>query len=195
MTRTLMRGIVVGIAGLGVAGQVAAGLLLVVAVLAAVGLRTPLTFVRKSLRGFELWLAFLVAAFSTGGSLFFSEVAQFPPCALCWYERYCMYPLTIAILIVAALDARRATPWLLPIPVVGAGLSIYHLLIENGLAPQSIDCLLSSPGGCALKWIEEFGYVTIPMLAVTGFALVISFLLLAMLDPVPTTSEGTRESR
>jgi disulfide bond formation protein DsbB len=183
MTRDIMRGIVVGLAGLGVAGQVAAGLLLIVAVLAAVGVRAPLAFVRKALQGFELWLAFAVAALATGGSLFFSEVAHFPPCELCWYERFCMYPLSIAILILAAYGARRAACWLLPLPVVGAGISVYHLLVENELVPQTTDCLQSAPGGCVLKWIHEFGYVTIPTLALTAFAIVFALLLFAALDP------------
>jgi disulfide bond formation protein DsbB len=183
MTRNIMRGIVVGLAALGVAGQVAAGLLIIVAVLAAVGLRTPLAFVRRVVNGFELWLACLVAVLATGGSLFFSEVAHFPPCELCWYERFCMYPLSIATPVAAALGARRAAWWLLPLPLAGAGLSVYHLLVENELVPQTTDCLQSAPGGCVLKWIHEFGYVTIPTLALTAFALVFAFLLFAALDP------------
>jgi disulfide bond formation protein DsbB len=194
MIRNIMRGIVVGLAALGVAGQLAAGLLLIAAVLAAVGLRTPLAFVRKNLKGFELWLAFLVATIATGGSLFFSEVAHFPPCELCWYQRFCMYPLSIATLVVAAFGTRRAALWLLPLPVVGAGLSVYHLLVENGRAPQTTNCLLSVPGGCGLKWINEFGYVTIATLALTAFALIFALLLFAVLDPVPTTPEATLES-
>jgi disulfide bond formation protein DsbB len=162
MTRTFMRGIVVGLAGLGVAGQLAAGVLLTVAVLAAVGVRTPLAFVRNRLKGFELWLACLVATLATGGSLFFSEVAHFPPCELCWYQRFCMYPLSLATFVLAAFGARHASRWLLPLPVAGVGLSVYHVLIQNGLAPQSTNCLLSTPGGCGLVWINEFGYVTIP---------------------------------
>jgi hypothetical protein len=39
--------------------------------------------------------------------------------------------------------------------------------------------LISAPGGCAVKWINEFGYVTIPTLALTGFVLLIAFLALA----------------
>jgi disulfide bond formation protein DsbB len=192
MTRNFIRSIVVGLAGLGVAGQIAAGLLLIVAVLTGVGLRTPLAIVRKRLLGAELWLAFMVATLATGGSLFFSEVAQFPPCSLCWYQRFCMYPLPLATLVVAAFGARRATRWLLPLPVVGAGFSIYHLLIENGLAPQTLDCLLSAPGGCGLKWINEFGYMTIPTLALTAFMLVFALLLFAVLGPVPATRAGQR---
>ena len=183
MTRDFMRGIVVGLAGLGVAGQIATGLLLIVAALAAVGRRTPLAFVRKNLKGVELWLAFLVASLATGGSLFFSEVAGFPPCELCWYQRFCMYPLSVGTFVVAAFGARRAARWLLPFPLLGLGLSAYHLLVENGLAPQTMDCWISAPGGCGLKWINEFGYVTIPTLALTAFALVFALLLFAVLAP------------
>jgi disulfide bond formation protein DsbB len=189
MTREFMRGIVVGLAALGVAGQLAAGMLLIAAALAAAGLRTPLAFVRKSLHGYELWLACLVATLATGGSLFFSEIANFVPCQLCWYQRFCMYPLSIATLVLAARGARRASRWLLPVPAIGAGLSAYHLLIENGLAPQTTDCLQSAPGGCGLKWINEFGYVTIPTLALTAFALVFAFLLFAAIDATATTPE------
>lgn len=187
-----MRGIVVAMAGLGVAGQLAAGVLLMAAVLAAFGLRTPLAFVRKRLHGYELWLACLVATLATGGSLFFSEVANFVPCQLCWYQRFCMYPLSIATLAVAALGARRATRWLLPVPVIGAGLSAYHLLIENGLAPQTMDCLQSAPGGCGLKWINEFGYVTIPTLALTAFVLIFALLLFAVVDRRATIPRATQ---
>ena len=38
------------------------------------------------------WLAFLVAATATAGSLYFSEVAHFLPCRLCWFQRVAMYP-------------------------------------------------------------------------------------------------------
>jgi hypothetical protein len=74
--------------------------------------------------------------------------------------------------------------YLLPLPLVGAGVSVYHLLVENGVVGQSSACLISAPGGCATKWIEEFGYVTIPVLALTGFVLCFEFLLLGALPPV-----------
>jgi disulfide bond formation protein DsbB len=180
-----MRAVVVGIAGLGVAGQILAGLLIVAVLLAAVGKKAPLAFAQATLHGWELWLTLLVALVATAGSLFFSEVANFVPCELCWYQRFCMYPLAPIMLVVAAMNARRAARWLLAVPVVGAGLSTYHLLIENGLAPQTTDCVLSAPGGCALKWINEFGYVTIPVLALTAFVLVFALLLFAAVNPAP----------
>ncbi|MGZ4353295.1 MAG: hypothetical protein ACXVZ4_07100, partial [Gaiellaceae bacterium] len=63
--------------------------------------------------------------------------------------------------------------------LVGAGVSVYHLLVENGVVQQAQACLASAPGGCSVKWINEFGYMTIPTLALTGFALAFGFLVLA----------------
>jgi disulfide bond formation protein DsbB len=183
---------IVVLAALGVAGQVVAALLLVIGVGWLVGLRALGDLLRELLEGYELWLVFLVSAVATGGSLFFSEIAHFTPCELCWYQRICMYPLSIISLLAALANDRRVARYLLPLPVAGACVSVYHLLVENGVIEQAQSCLISAPGGCATKWIEEFGYVTIPVLALTGFVLCLEFLLLAVTPPlrVATVSEG-----
>ena len=171
--------VIVILAVLGVVGQVLGGLLILIAVAAIAGARGPLRAIRRLLWGYELWAAVVVAAIATGGSLFFSEVAHFVPCELCWYQRICMYPLSILTLFLAYHGDHRAARYLLPLPVVGAGVSVYHLLIENRVITEPNQCLISAPGGCATKWINEFGYMTIPTLALTGFVLLIGFLALA----------------
>jgi disulfide bond formation protein DsbB len=186
---------IVLLAVLGLVGQVLAALLLLVGLGALLGIRGPLRALRRGVEGYELWFAFLVAAIATGGSLFFSEIAGFVPCELCWYQRICMYPLSIVTLLAALADERRVARYLLPLPLVGAGVSVYHLLIENGVVKQSQICLLSAPGGCATKWIEEFGYVTIPVLALTGFALAFALLLLAAFDGVHAAAPATVDER
>jgi disulfide bond formation protein DsbB len=178
--------VIVILAVLGVIGQVVAAALLVVGLLALVRVRGPLQALRSAVEGYELWLAFLVAAIATGGSLFFSEIAHFVPCELCWYQRICMYPLSITTLLAALFDDPRAARYLLPLPVAGAGVSVYHLLVENGVVGESKTCLISAPGGCGVKWINEFGYMTIPTLALTAFALLFAFLLLAAFEPRAT---------
>jgi disulfide bond formation protein DsbB len=183
---------IVVLAVLGVAGQVLAAVLLLIGLAWLVGLRGPADWLRRFVEGYELWLAFLVTAIATGGSLFFSEVAHFVPCELCWYQRICMYPLSIVSLLAALANDRRVARYLLPLPLVGAGVSTYHLLVENGVVKQASACLLSAPGGCATKWIEEFGYVTIPGLALTGFALCFAFLLLAVLPPPSAATVSER---
>ncbi|HET9115389.1 MAG TPA: disulfide bond formation protein B [Gaiellaceae bacterium] len=167
---------------LAVIGQVLIGIMILVGVLALVGLRGPLNGIRRLLWGYELWAAFVVAAIATGGSLFYSEVANFIPCELCWYQRICMYPLSILTLLMAWAGDNRAARYLLPLPIVGAGVSIYHMLIQYGAITEPQGCLVSAPGaGCGTNWIkpESFGYLSIPTIALTGFLLLIGFLILA----------------
>jgi len=162
-----------------VAAQAAVAILLLAGAAALFGFRGPLEAIRGLFWGYELWGAFAVSAVATGGSLFFSEVAGFVPCELCWYQRICMYPLSIITLLAALAQDHRVARYLLPLPAVGACISVYHLLVENGVVSESNECLASAPGGCATKWINEFGYMTIPTLALTGFLLVGAFLLMA----------------
>jgi disulfide bond formation protein DsbB len=175
----MTHGVIVALALLGVVGQLLAAVVISSALLAMFGAGRVLRVLRSALWGYELWAAFVVAAIATGGSLFFSEVANFVPCELCWYQRICMYPLSILVLLAAVHGDHRVARYFLPLPVIGAGVSIYHLLVENHVVAQSQQCLISAPGGCAVKWINEFGYVTIPTLALTGFVLLIAFLALA----------------
>jgi len=184
--------VIVLLSVLGVVGQVIAAALLLVGVLALFGVRGPLRGVCRAIEGYELWLAFVVAAIATGGSLFFSEIAHFVPCELCWYQRICMYPLSILTLLMAIHDHHRAARYLLPLPVVGAGVSVYHLLIENKVVGESTTCSISAPGGCGVKWINEFGYMTIPTLALTAFALLFGLLLIASLVPRATVELDER---
>jgi disulfide bond formation protein DsbB len=162
---------------LGIVGQVLAVLMILAALGAVVGLREPLRAIRGALWGYELWAAFVVAAIATGGSLFLSEIAGFVPCELCWFQRICMYPLSILTLCAAIKGDHRVARYFLPLPIVGAGISIYHILVENHVVSTPQACQIGA--GCAVKWINEFGYMTIPTLALTAFVLLIGFLALA----------------
>jgi disulfide bond formation protein DsbB len=170
--------VIVALAVLGVVGQVAVVALAAVALASLFGLGGPLRAVRGALWGYELWAAFLVGAVATGGSLFFSEIAGFVPCELCWYQRICMYPLSLLTLLAAGRRDYGLARYLLPLPVVGACVSIYHLLIENAVIAEPTACRIGG-AGCAVKWIDEFGYMTIPTLALTAFALLTAFLAFA----------------
>jgi disulfide bond formation protein DsbB len=172
--------IVILLSVLGVLGQVLVALGIVVGVLALVGVRGPLDWIRSLLWGYELWGAFVVAAIATGGSLFYSQVAGFIPCEFCWFQRMMMYPLSILTLLIAARGDNRAARYLLPLPVVGAGTSIYHMLLEHHVIKEPGACTLTG-GGCTANWIalHSFGYLTIPTLALTAFLLLIGFLVLA----------------
>jgi disulfide bond formation protein DsbB len=177
--------VISALAVLGVIAQAVLAALLTVLVLRAAGVAAPWRFVRETLSGSELWLAFAVALAATGGSLWFSEVAHFVPCKLCWLQRISMYPLVLLFLPSLWRD-RRAALYFLPLPLVGLGVAAWHNLVERGVVNDTQSCLISAPGGCATRWIEEFGYVTIPVLAGTAFALAAIVLVLAALRDRPT---------
>ena len=174
--------VIVTLAALGIVGQIAAAALLAAVLLRAFGVDTPLRLARELMWGNELWLTFVVAAVATLGSLFFSEIADFVPCKLCWFQRIFIYPIAIVVPLMALAHDRRAARYLLPLPIIGMPIAIYHILIERGIVEQAKTCLISAPGGCATKWIEEFGYVTIPTLALTSYVLCIFLLVFALLS-------------
>ncbi len=62
-----------------------------------------------------------------------------------------MYPLSIVSLLAAAANDRRISRYLLPLPLVGAGVSVYHLLIENTVIEEPPACAVGG-AGCAVKW-------------------------------------------
>ena len=176
--------------------QAALALLLALALAAAVSrrARSALSELRATLAGTELWAAWVVALVATLGSLYFSEVADFVPCRLCWFQRIAMYPLA-ALLLVAALrrDARGGALYALPFPIAGIPIAIYHLYLERNPEAESASCKVGAP--CSTRWIEELGYVTIPVLALTAFAAVLALLLLARArtrDPGLDASPGVR---
>jgi hypothetical protein len=124
-----------------------------------------------------LWLAFAVALTATLGSLYLSEVAHFVPCELCWYQRIAMYPL-VPILFVAAVK-RDAGVWryAAPLAAIGSALSIYHYQLERFPDQTSVSCTLEAP--CTVVWIWKFHYISIPFMALSGFALIVALLLVA----------------
>jgi disulfide bond formation protein DsbB len=170
----------IALASLAVVVQAALAALVVLALASLVSARARrwLTELRDTLAGTELWAAWAVALTATLGSLFFSEVSDFTPCQLCWFQRIAMYPLA-ALLLLAAIrrDVRGGALYALPFPIAGALVSIWHIYIEINPEAESASCKVAAP--CSLKWIEELGYVTIPVLALTAFSAILALLLMA----------------
>jgi disulfide bond formation protein DsbB len=124
-----------------------------------------------------LWLAWLVALVATLGSLYYSEIAHFTPCKLCWYQRICMYPLAVILLIAAARRDRRIWMYVLPQAVIGAGFAVYHTQLQAFPSQGSSFCTTLEP--CTVRYVWEFGFVSLPFLALSAFAFIITMLLVA----------------
>ena len=121
-------------------------------------------------------LACIVATVTTLGSLYYSEIANFVPCRLCWYQRICMYPLAVILLVGLLLRDRRVRWYAAPFVIVGAPLSLYHWLVERvDFFAKSSSCSAEAP--CTVPWFQELGYVTLAFMAMSAFLLIGTLLL------------------
>ncbi len=129
-------------------------------------------------------LAATIATVTTIGSLYYSEVAGFPPCTLCWYQRIAIYP-QVVVLGVAAWR-RDTSVWLTSTILAGIGIAIsaWHVVIERNPALAG-PCDPANP--CTLKWVEEFGILTIPTMAAIAGLSFIALTLLARAGATTTT--------
>jgi disulfide bond formation protein DsbB len=124
-----------------------------------------------------LWLAWLVALVTTLGSLYFSEIAHFTPCKLCWYQRIAMYPLAIVLLIAAARRDRRIAWYVVPVATIGALFAAYHTQLQAFPHQHSSFCTLTEP--CTVRYVWEFGFVSLPFMALSAFVFIITMTLVA----------------
>ncbi|MFB6364713.1 disulfide oxidoreductase [Paenibacillus elgii] len=116
-------------------------------------------------------LSWVVALTATLGSLYFSEIMQFTPCKLCWYQRILMYPLVIILGIAAVRKERHMYLYVLPMSIWGGGISLYQYLMQktDWFKTGAAAC---GPVPCDLDYIDWFGFVTIPFLALVAFVLI-----------------------
>jgi disulfide bond formation protein DsbB len=123
-------------------------------------------------------LAFMIALTATLGSLYYSGIANFRPCRLCWWQRIMMYPM-VPVLGIAAL--RRETIgafYALPLALGGLGYSIYHTQLR-WWPGDSTTCDIDAP--CSAIWVDTFGFVSIPFMALCGFIAITGLLIARLL--------------
>lgn len=124
-----------------------------------------------------LQFALLTTIMASVGSLYFSEIAKFPPCILCWYQRICMYPLVV-ILSIGIWKKDKNTPYfVLPLSLTGVVIAIYHNLLYYGIISESTAPCIQGIS-CTTKYIEWFGFITIPLLSLIAFLVITTLSLL-----------------
>jgi len=120
---------------------------------------------------------FFVALASVSGSLFYSNYIGYPPCPLCWFQRIFIYPEVILLgLALLKKNDKNIIDYSLTLSVIGLLISVYqNYIVFNGL--HSTVCTISEP--CTINYVLEYGYITIPMMALTSFVLTILLLTIA----------------
>ncbi len=124
-----------------------------------------------------LFIAWLIASIAMLGSLFFSEVMEFAPCVLCWYERIFLYPLVITLAIGLFPIDKAAIKYSLPLAIVGWFVALYHNLLYYGIIPEKLQPCRQGVL-CSEVYIKLFGFIDIPMMALLAFTAIVALLVI-----------------
>jgi disulfide bond formation protein DsbB len=122
-----------------------------------------------------LLFAWIVALVATLGSLYYSEIAGFNPCNLCWWQRIFIYPQVFLLGLAYFRKDRSIIDYSLSLIGLGTLFSLYHNYIYYTTKTSSL-CSLSIP--CVQKYIVGLNYITIPLMALSSLLLMAFFLLI-----------------
>lgn len=136
-----------------------------------------------------LWAAWLVALVTTLGSLYYSQVEHYLPCELCWATRICVYPLSLILLVAAIGRDRSVWRYVLPLTLVGMVISTYQTQLQ-AFPDQKGFCSLANP--CTTRYVWEFGFVSLPFMALSAFAFITVLVLVARRTSRPLTQGDPR---
>lgn len=150
-------------------------ILAVLAVVGAVGIIVVVAAPRL-LFGRAYEAAFLVSAFGAAASLYYSEIAGFLPCALCWWQRIFLYP--IPVMLAASWYARERVigKYLVVLAVLGAAVAAYNAYLQFGGAPLAACGAPIGAVSCSKKYFEVFGFITMPVMSFIAFTLIVALL-------------------
>jgi disulfide bond formation protein DsbB len=120
------------------------------------------------------------AGIATAWSLFFSEIMKLPPCVLCWYQRIAMYPIVILVMVGILRNDKKLYVNVLALSIPWLLISIYHNLLYWKILPESV-APCTQGISCTTKFFEWFGFITIPLMALTAFTIVTALALISLI--------------
>lgn len=124
-----------------------------------------------------VFFAFLVSLIATFGSLFFSEIMNFIPCSLCWYQRIFIYPLVFIFLINLLFPDDKMFKYAFPLVIIGWSISVYHNLLMLKIIPEELSpCVQGVP--CSVDYLNWFGFITIPLLSFLAYTIILILLII-----------------
>ncbi len=126
-----------------------------------------------------LILAFLVSLMASVFPLVYSEVINFLPCYLCWWQRVFMFPLVLMFGVALWDKDRKVIRYALPLLCVGFLISTYQNFFYYFGENSNLPCDASGLS-CYQRLVSVFGgYISIPMLALTAFFALLTLLAVA----------------
>lgn|SRR3989338_2548579 len=118
-------------------------------------------------------LAFVVALTATLGSLWYSEVLKYDPCKLCWLQRIFMYPQALLFGIALWQKDKEMLLYGMIFSAIGGLIAGYHYLLQLGVVPEGSCSTVGYSVSCAKRFVMQFGYITLPLMALSAFLLIL----------------------
>ena len=122
-----------------------------------------------------LWIGFVVALAGTLLSLFYSEIARYLPCELCWIQRVFLYPQAVLFALALWMKDARVWAYSVALSVIGALFALYQHYIQ--MVGESPFPCPANGGDCLKRFLFEYGFVTFPFVAFSAFLLLILLML------------------
>ncbi|HEY0220753.1 MAG TPA: disulfide bond formation protein B, partial [Candidatus Paceibacterota bacterium] len=139
----------------------------------------------KRVRRFVFWFVnkfplHIILGVSLSGlvfSLLYSNITNFPPCELCWIQRIFLYPQVLLSLMALLRKDLSMVSYLFPLTIMGTLVSFYHSLVQWGFGTGLLACTAVG-GECAKVYVLEYGYITIPFMALSSFVYLLTVSLI-----------------
>ncbi len=126
-----------------------------------------------------LILSFLISLLATIFSLVYSDIVNFSPCYLCWWQRVFMFPLLFIFGIAIWDKYRKVIRYTMPLVCAGFLISVYQNFFYYFGGNSNLPCDASGVS-CYRRLVSEFGgYISIPMMAFTSFFAILTILSVA----------------
>jgi disulfide bond formation protein DsbB len=108
----------------------------------------------------------LIFISSTIGSFIYQYGFGYEPCLLCWYQRIAIIPIAILSLTGTLTKSSMLRRQIVILASIGFAIALFHNYID--IFPGSgLDVCGASGVSCLMRYVYEFGYITIPMMSAT----------------------------
>jgi disulfide bond formation protein DsbB len=140
----------------------------------------------KGLGAFVQWisryvleLGFLISLGAVLASMFYSTIAGYAPCEFCWWQRVLIYPQAIMFAVALYYKRKKKNEHhavTLSTSIILSGLSALLGAFQyygSHFNPSLLDACVANGPSCAKQYFVSFGYIDIPMMAVTTAVLLV----------------------
>ncbi len=141
---------------------------ILVIISAAMNRQSPVVQITKK---YSTLIIFIISFLAMCISLIYSNFFGYTPCYLCWFQRIFIYPSVLFSGIAMYKKDYHVVSYIESLSWVGLVFSIYHnITYYTGVSPLPCDVGAS----CTLQYVSEFGFVTIPFMALVSFIAIIT---------------------